>query len=356
MPSHKPWRLGGLAALLVTANVARADTPPSVWDEARDPEVRTRWVLHERVRRLLHAPPEEEAPIPIVRDEQRELRLEAARALLEEAHAADSPDVRLRFDLGAVYLQLGDRQHRNDLLEAAVRVLQPAVDMAPDDGALTEALDTLAYAYARLNRPREELAAWRRYIPRIVERMDPLEGGPYRVTSMMNMGEAEMRLGRVDDAIATFREVLRLCGTMPNSPSVSQTYVLDLWDLAVALDRSGDPQGAFKTMDQVIQAMGTEALRLIESDGVFFVPAWERDWYVALYKMARARSEHDPKVVHDYWANAEGVWDDYIGQASAQGNDAKDPWLAIAKVRRERVHRELEAASKRLPKSREHRL
>jgi len=350
-----------LAALLFLSGVARADTPPSAWDFARDPDERGRWVLHERVRRLLHAPAEEEAPIPIVRKEQRELRLEAARALLEEGHAADSPDVRLRIDLGAVYFQLGDRQHRNDMYEAAVRVLVPAVQMAPDDGALTEALDILAYSYAKLNRPREELAAWRRYIPRITERMDPLEGGPYRVTAMMNMGEAEMRLGYVDDAVATFREVLRICGTMPNSLGVSQTYVLDLWDLAVALDRSGDSQDAFQSMEQIIQAMGGEALRLIEGkgdiegedDGVFYVPAWERDWYVALYKMARARTEHDPKLVHDYWANAESVWDDYIAQASADG---KDPWLAIAKVRRERVHREVEAAAKRVPKTREHHL
>jgi tetratricopeptide (TPR) repeat protein len=335
------------------SGVAWADTPPSAWDFARDPDARARWVLHERVRRLLHAPPDEETPIPIVRAEQMELRLEAARALLEEGHAADSPDVRLRFDLGAVYFQLGDRQRRPDLYEAAARVLAPAVETAGDDSGLTEALEILAFAYAKLNRPREELAAWRRYIPRIVERMDPLESGPYRVLSMMNMGEAEMRLGHVDDAIATFREVVRICGTMPNSPLISQTYVLDLWDLAVALDRSGDPQSAFQTMEQVIQAMGGDALRLIESDTVFYVPAWERDWYVALYKMARARTEHDPKLVHDYWANAEGVWDDYITGASVDG---KDPWLAIAKVRRERVHREVEAASKRMPKAREHHL
>jgi tetratricopeptide (TPR) repeat protein len=347
------FALSVLPLLLLFASVARADTPPSAWDFARDPDARARWVLHERVRRLLHPGQDEEAPIPIVRAEQTELRLEAARALLEEEHAADSPDVRLRFDLGAVYYRLGERQSRTDLYEAAVRVLAPAVETARDDSGLTEALETLAFAYAKLNRPREELAAWHRYIPRIVERMDPLQGGPYRIQPMMNMGEAEMRLGRVDDAIATFREVLRICGTMPNSPSVSETYVLDLWDLAVALDRSGDAQSAFQSMEQIIQGMGSNALHLIESDTVFFVPAWERDWYVALYKMARARSEHDPKLVHDYWANAEGVWDDYITQASADG---KDPWLAIAKVRRERVHREAEAASKRVPKVREHHL
>jgi tetratricopeptide (TPR) repeat protein len=342
-----------LAALLFLSGVARADTPPTAWDFARDPDERARWVLHERVRRLLRAPTEEEVPIPIVRDEQRELRLEAARALLEEGRAADSPDVRLRFDLGAVYFQLGDKQRRLDMYEAAVRVLAPAVEIAPDDGALTEALDILAYSYAKLDRPREELAAWRRYIPRITERMDPLEGGPYRATSIMNMGEAEMRLGHVEDAVATFREVLRICGTMPNSSGISQTYILGLWDLAVALDRSGDSQDAFQSMDRIIQAMGGDALRLIQGDGVFFVPAWERDWYVALYKMARARTERDPKLVHDYWANAEAIWDDYITQASIEG---KDPWLAIAKVRRERVHREVETASKRLPRAREHHL
>lgn len=327
-----------LGVLLLSAAVARADTPPSVWDAARDPDVRARWALHVRVQRLLVPPAEDEVPIPIVRDEQLELRLEAARALLEEGHAADSPDVRLRFDLGIVYRFLGDRQGRKDMYELAVRVLAPATENAPEGEGLTAALDSLAYAYAKLGRPREELATWRRYLPRVID-------DRVRATDMMNMGEAEMRLGRVDDAVATFREVQRLCSSLPNQVGVSQTYVLDLWDIAIALDRSGDPQGALENATQAVHMNGMAIMR---SDGVFFVPEWERLWYLALGATAEARDDKDPVEAVRYWMNAEAQWDEYIAQSQVDG---KDPWLAIARVRRDKTHRELEAAKKRAGKA-----
>ena len=338
-------RVAVVGALLLAGSVARADTPPSPWDIARDPDERARWALHVRVQRLLVPPADEEVPIPIVRDEQMELRLEAARALLEEARAADSTDMRLRLDLGNVYRLLGDRQGRRDMYELAVRVLGPASDAmearehgAPDGDGLTAALESLVYAYAKLNRPREELATWHRYIPRLVD-------DRVRATALMNMGEAEMRLGRVDDAVATFREVERLCGTLPNTPGVIQTYVLDLWDLAVALDRSGDPQGA---MENATQAVHMKGMAMLRGDSVFFVPDWERLWYLALGAMVEAREDKDVAEAVRYWINAEAQWDEYIAQA---GIDGKDPWIAIARVRRERTHRELEAAKKRAGKA-----
>jgi tetratricopeptide (TPR) repeat protein len=338
-------RVATVGALLLAAGVARADAPPSVWDVARDPDARGRWALHVRVQRLLVPPADEEVPIPIVRDEQMELRLEAARALLEEVHAADSPDLRLRLDLGNVYYLLGYKQGRRDMYELAVRVLAPATEAIaarelgpPDDEGLTKALENLVYAYGKLGRPREELATWQRYIPRLVD--DRVRAG-----ALMNMGEAEMRLGRVDDAIATFREVERLCGTLPNSPGVIQTYVLNLWDIAVALDRSGDPQGAMENATQAVHMKGMASLR---AEGVYFVPDWERLWYLALGAMAEAREDKDPAEAVRYWINAEAQWDEYIAQA---GIDGKDPWIAIAKVRRERTHRELEAAKKRAGKA-----
>jgi tetratricopeptide (TPR) repeat protein len=330
-----------IGALLLAASVARADTPPTEWDMARDPDARARWTLHVRVQRLLVPPVEEEPSIPIVRNEQIELRLEAARALLEESHAADSPDMRLRLDLGNVYFQLGDKQGRRDLFELAVRVLAPATEEvearaagAPGGEGLTSALYSLVYSYAKLNRPRDELATWHRYIPRLVD-------DRVRAESMMNMGEAEMRLGRVDDAVATFQEVARLCGTLPNSPSVVQTYVLDLWDLAVALDRSGDPHGA---MENATQAVHMKGMVILRSEGVFFVPDWERLWYLALGAMVEAREDKDLGEAVRYWMNAEAQWDEYIARAETDG---KDPWIAIAKVRRARTHQELEAAKKR---------
>jgi tetratricopeptide (TPR) repeat protein len=372
---------------LVSA-AAHADTPPNAWDAARDPGARQRWTLHVRVERLL-APVRSEddgGPVPRV---DRELRHEAARAMLEEADAAHSPDVRLRFDLGRVYYELADDQGgRADLYRKAIDVLAPAVDAAPDEPAATEALSVLVYAYAKTNHPREELATWRRYIPRLVD-----DRG--RVVAMMNMGEAEMRLGHVDDATATFREVLRLCGELPNTSSAGSTYALTLFDLAVALDRSGDARSALDTAARashmnVIDSTGTPtdgASLLAQDPNVFFVPEWEREWYLALVAGAAAREAKDARRAAALWTAAEDHWDRYIERASAAGgNDASarpqgadahadasarpqgadahadasarpqgadahsDIWLSIAKVRRERTHTERVAAVARAAK------
>jgi tetratricopeptide (TPR) repeat protein len=335
-------RVGALSAVLASS-VVRADTPPGAWDFARDPAERERWELHVAVERLLHQPVSDDAsPFSDTR-RSAELHLEQARQLLEEADAEHSPDVRLRFDLGIVYQQMGEVQARDDLHRRAVEVLAPAIDDAPDHPGTTAALERLVYAYARLDRPREELATWRRLIPRVTDDRS-------RLSDMMNMGEAEMRLGLVDDALGTFREVLRLCGKLANS---SSTYVLTLWDLAVALDRAGDPGGA------VAAAVDASPMIVISSTGaamngaeilrrdpaVFFVPEWEREWYLALASSAKARGAQDARAAASAWADAERHWDTYVARASAAGG--RDRWLAIARIRRERVHRErLEAEKK----------
>jgi len=350
----RPWRRGlqvflGFLGILLTSRVAGADTPPSTWDIAKDPGARARWSLHVRVERMLSPVRREEDTVGL----DVELRLEAARAMLEQADAAHSPDVRLRFDLGGVYYELGERQGgRLDLYQQAVNVLAPAVGLAPEQPATTEALQTLVYCYAKMNRPHEELATWHRTIPLL------LEAGS-RVVAMMNMGEAEMRLGHLDDALATFREVLRLCGELPNSGSAGSTYVLTLWDLAVAFDRSGDPGGALDTAGKasamtVIDSRGMPSTgsALVASDpDVFFVPDWEREWYLALASAVDARDSKDPRDAAAHWAKAEEHWDTYVERSSADG--AGDIFLGIARVRKGQVHARRVAAEKaaaKLPK------
>jgi tetratricopeptide (TPR) repeat protein len=341
------------------ARPAAAETPPSVWDVAKDPAERDRWALHVRIERLMH-PPLGEGGLRFDDD----LRLEAACAMLEEADAAHSPDVRLRYDLGIVYSELATRQHRNDLQQKVIDVLAPVLEApatppGPDDGAATPALEALVYAYAKLARPREELAAWRRYIPRLID-------DRVRATAMMNMGEAEMRLGRVDDALGTFREVLRLCGELPNTPAIGSTYVLALWDVAVALDRSGDPRGALDTAAKAshVDLGGRTGAYLIAKDpDVFFVPEWERLWYLALGAEASAREAADPRDAASLWAAAERAFVEYVASASGSaivsagagasvsanviGPGGRDPWLPIARVRLQYVQAQRAAAEKR---------
>jgi tetratricopeptide (TPR) repeat protein len=346
----RPSIAAGLCAFALVASVgavaltAGAETPPSVWDLAKDPAERGRWALHMQVEHLMH-PAAGEGGLRF----DDELRLEAACALLEEADAAHSPDVRLRFDLGTVYSALSSRQRRLDLEQKVIDVLAPPLDgpLEPDDSAATGALEALVYAYAKLDRPTEELATWRRYIPRLVD-------DRVRATAMMNMGEAQMRLGRVDDALGTFREVVRLCGELPNTPSVGSTYVLALWDVAVALDRSGDPRGALETAAKAahVDLGGRTGAYLISRDpDVFFVPEWERLWYLSLGAAAEAREAQDPRDAAVLWASAEHSLDQYVERSSAgEKAGGKDPWLAIARVRLDRARAERQGAEKRAAK------
>jgi tetratricopeptide (TPR) repeat protein len=338
-------RVGALCGLLLASHLARADTPPSAWDVAKDPASRDRWRCHVRVEQLLaHSDDDAVADSRV----ERELRLEAARSMLEEADAARSPDVRLRFDLGTVYYALGyEEGGRVDLYQKAIDVLRPALDASPDAPGATAALETLVYCYTRMNRPSEELAMWRRLIPR-------LEDARSRAQDMMNMGEAEMRLGRVDDAVGTFREVLRMCGELPNSGS--STYVLTLWDLAVAVDRAGDPRAALESAARAsrMTAIGsggvpTTGAALIAHDrAVFFVPEWEREWYLALRDSAAAHEAKDARSAAERWAQAERHWARYIERASAEGSG--DLFVPIARVRLKETEARRLAAEKQAVK------
>ncbi len=355
-------RLRARALLLLTmtglagrARTVRADTPPSAWDIAKDPAEKERWALHVRVERLVHRRPIEDL-LPSEQRRDEELRLEAARVMLEEAGAERSPDVRLRFDIGIVYERLATAQGRSDLYQRVVDVLAPALEAAPDHPGTTFALEALVETYAKLDRPREEVVVSRRYIARLSDDRS-------RALTMMNMGEAEMRLGRLDDALGTFRSVLQICGALPNSSARNSTYALTLWDLAVALDRGGDARAALDTAAKAEQltwdelgqlglpqrVTGWDAIR--DEQNVFFVPEWEREWYLGLGDAAAAGAEPDARAAAALWASSEAHWSTYVSRAVAS---REDRWLAIARLRHDRAHTERVRAEKRaamLPRS-----
>jgi tetratricopeptide (TPR) repeat protein len=339
----------------VAGGTARADAPPSSWDIARDPAARDRWALHVRVERLMHpAGSEEASPFAVERDE--ELRFEAARAMLEAADAEHGADPRLRFDLGRVYEKLATQQ-RPDLHRRAIELLESALTDSPETPGAGEALEALVYAYAKLDRPRDELAAWKRYIPRLLDDRE-------RIAPLMNMGEAQMRLRRLDEALGTFRQAIELCESLPNSSGVNSTYALSLWDLALALDRSGDREGALQAAGKArrwtwVELVGfgqAQVLRTMtgwdviqDEHNVFFVPEWDREWYLALGEAAAARQATEPREAAREWASAEAHWDAYVGRAARAGG--RDPWLAIARLRRERARAAVAEAAARATKA-----
>jgi tetratricopeptide (TPR) repeat protein len=314
--------LGASAALPL---VARADTPPSRWDIAKDPGVRHRYALHVRVRELLLLDRQ-------IGRSMRTAALERARAILEDEHAATSPDVRLRFDLGEVYFELG----RHD---RAIAVLAAALEESPDHPAAIEARISLAYAFAKLGRSKEERANYQAYLAKITD--DRL-----RALAILNMAEAEMHLGDLEESIASYKESLAIATHLPNSSSSSETAVLALWGLAVALDRSGDASAA---LEQARLAGQMDPGELIIGHGanVFFVPEYERQWYLALAEMAHARdarAANRPEDVVAASSRALDHWTKYVAAASDE-----DRFIALARAHQMRATAALAIARAKLP-------
>jgi hypothetical protein len=77
---------------------------------------------------------------------------------------------------------------------------------------------------------------------------------------------------------------------------------------------------------------------------VFFVPEWERQWYLALASAIEARDSKDARDVAAHWARAEEHWDTYVERSSADGTP--DLFAGIARVRRGQVHARRLAAEK----------
>ncbi len=323
-PSFAGRAVAALLAMGLLAPAVRADTPPSRWDRARDPAVGDAWDLHARVREFL-------APLPGEVPGLRELRLQQARTELEAADAKESADVRLRFDLGQVYEEL-----RHD--QQAIDVLKPALALAPDHSASADAWIELAFAYARLDRSREERDAYDAYLARM-----PDESG--RATALLNRAEAEMRLGNLEDAVQGYRDA---CDAASLFGRLFDTWVLARWGLAVALDRSGDATGAEREallasqMDPVESIIDSKEMCGV-SPCVFFVPEYERDWYLGLGRAERAKQEHDPDKAALLWKRAEEKWADYVSRA-----DPKDRWVPLAKAHLAATRIRRAAAERRL--------
>ncbi len=297
-----------VAAFTLVASASRqghADTPPGFWDRTKNPRAAANFALHAEARRAIDA-----SAFSVEDTITRPLRLDDVRIKLESAGAKDSPDVRLRFDLGEVYEHVS-------MHSAAIDVLTKALRMAPDHPAAEDAWLELAYAYAKSDRPQEERNAYAEYLKRTVS---PLS----RTTAELNMAEADMRLGNLKEAIVGYREAFEHAAQY--SYATAETATLAVWGLAVALDRYGDPTGAAKETER---ALGLDAgMRLIgHGQNVFFVPSYERYWYLGLGSLTEARLAKKPAERAAAFARAEAIWKAYVAEAKPD-----DRWLAQAKA------------------------
>jgi tetratricopeptide (TPR) repeat protein len=319
------------AACLLASRTGHADTPPGSWDIARDPQARDRWELHVAVHRDMAM----ESGLGTLLGGA----LEHARAQLEDADAANSPDIYLRFDLGELYERL-------NLHERAIGLLEPALKEAPDHPAATHAWVMLAYAYAHLDRPKDERAAYERYIEHEAD-------DRFRVTALLNLAEADMRLGFLPEAVAGYRDTISMAVSLPMREGFMDE-ILATWGLAVALDRNGDPMGGAAAarqatqIDQRVHLVGMPGTpdhgwRFInDTEKVFFVPSYERYWYLALGYTEDAKQAPDARHAAKEWATVEYLWLKYVAQATPH-----DRWVPLARAHLERAHSERVAAEKR---------
>jgi tetratricopeptide (TPR) repeat protein len=331
---------------------AAADTPPSQWDRAKDPALAASWELHVRVaNELLAARLIERGPSS---KEQRDRIVSRVRDELEEAGAKASPDPRLRFDLGVVYLEL-------DHYQAAIEVTESGLAMAPDHPAAEEAWNILATAHAKLDQSHEEIVAYDKILALTVD----LE---QRARVGANRAEAEMRLGHLDEAVRGYKDAIALSESVAGSPHLFENSVLARWGLAVALDRWGDPSGALREASLAATQNGFmligDGFHIRQSDDVYFVPAYEVLYYRALGWTSMAQKPTTAKDGVVYWSHAEDLWGDYAANADSAQKECErqkaracpeDRWLKLAKAHltsavKERMAAEKKAGVKRMPR------
>jgi tetratricopeptide (TPR) repeat protein len=303
--------LGGLLVGAPTASLffaasAHAETPPTRWDRAKDPLSQDRYATH------VHAMIAVEAAA-LRRDESEigdDWGIQRAKQMLEAAHAAESPDPLLRIDLGAIY----ERLEQN---AAAVSVLTSALALAPHHVAAERAWNALSYAFARMDRPVSELAAYEQYLALEVDEES-------RASAVLNMAEAEMRLGNLKGAIAGYEEAIRVSQDVRTGGGVS-TYVLAIWGLTVAKDRNGDASGAVQEARRAVSHDGQLAI-ISDRKHVFFVPAYEREYYLGMGELALAADATATRSRQVHLERAERRFGAYV--RAAHGDDR---WLARAK-------------------------
>lgn len=305
---------------------ARADTPPSVWSRARTPGEKARWELHKRVRERLASASRPNPFFPT----QTENELHQVRAWLEEAQVAKGDDVVLLFDLGVVYETL-------ELHEKAIAVLERALALAPDHPAADEGWLKLAFAYAKIDRPNDERRAYLAFLQRATQPED-------RSVALLNFAETEMRLGRLAEAIRAYRDAMDHSKHFVHS---GETYVLAVWGLAVALDRYGDATASARETESAVRLDAFDSV-IGNREKVFFVPPYERAWYLGIGAAARSRTSTDARLALRFAHKAEAHFIDYVSRAVETDRWKSMAEKRLAAARRERLR--LEAKVRTMPR------
>jgi tetratricopeptide (TPR) repeat protein len=327
-PARAPLVGALLAVCSLVATTARADGG-TVWQRARRPDAERRQELvaeaeglERRARKMIGSGREDTSLV--------ELQLARAAVLLQEAGAASSSDLFLRYKLATVYALEDLPAQAAPLLESILRADPPAPLASAVHGEL-------AIAYAHLGRTDEEIAMYGKALG-----LQPIASERARL--LANRAEAHMLLGDVSAAVDGYRAALALLSA---DHMVFGSGPTTLWGLGAALDRSGD-------LDAGLDAIRVARIydprdRNITGRGWFWVPPYDQHWYAALGHWQVARK---PDVVTsvrvDAYGRAVAAWEEYVTAATAAAPD--DKWIPLAHVRLKQCDKERAAFLKR-PKS-----
>ncbi len=308
---------------------------PNAWEVAKDPKLIDEFAVHVQARRFLIEAEElrqADNGMDVISGEAKALRentLARARAMLSEAIRKGENDPRLQFDLGEV-LQQEDRN------EAAAGVLEKALAQSPNADGAHSAWLTYAFANSKMDRPDDERRGYEKFLD---AEPDPNR----RAVPMLNLAEANMRSHRLTESIEGYREVEQLSASTPGS---TETGVLAVWGLAIALDRQGDARGAAEQARMASRMDPENPLRLkrpiIDSSSVYFVPAYEKFWYLALAATEDAKQAANAEASARAWGHTVALWKAYV--EPAQTIDQPEAWNSVAERHLAAAEKALKAA------------
>ena len=316
-------------AISCAAGVCHAE--PSVWATAREPARQREAQVLRAVEELLgdaNRLGETDALAPVARG----LYLRDAHSRLEAIDAARSPSPAVRLRYGQVAYGLWEVDHQPELLTACVDGLGFVARSHASSSVRAEAWNDLAICLARLGRYDDEIAAYGEAL-----RIEPHSEA--RAVLLGNRAEAYMLQGKITAAVAGYRAAL---ATTP-AYALFRFGVTTWWGLGVALDRSGDLDGALEQI-RIARSYDPDDKELAKPTW-FFLPDYDRYWYAALGHWLAARSANNRNERLAAFDQAIESWAAFLAAAPAQ-----EQWLPLAGKRHEQCRRERARAVARLDK------
>lgn len=313
-----------LGALVAAPRAALAEG--SIWQRAREPELRRAAEAVEQIERLMAMGEESDSP-----QAGRDFAL-AAVAAGELAGASRLPGARLRCVFGRALLEAGNYRRAAEVLSRAVDELVPGPLAA-------SCYSTYGLALAYLGETKREIEAFTRALAFAERRIQ-------RAHLLYNRADARMAEGQLAAAIEDYRSAIAI-GQQP------ETTALAYYGLAVALDRYGDLPAAWQALEAAHRITspfsGLPGIDLLDAPGVFFVPDYDKHYYRGLSHMAAARSAATDEERRNHLERALVHWGAFLDA----GEKAQDRYLENARLHELMCRRELEklAQVKRPPRA-----